>query len=463
MGRIRELELKYDELKVQYDEIEKKYAALLERNSQNSHQPPSQDSPYKERKRKTRTKEEGKRKSGGQKGHKGKNLKQKPADKVVKIAVTGACACGTPWSEIEVSKIQRRQVHDLPKLAIEVTEYQAEVKQCSCCKQRVVAAFPEGVRAPVQYGTRISGLLSYLNAGHCIPLQRSAQILNDLFGTGISEGTVARKLQDGYKRLEAFEAEVKAALLASEVVHADETSSKVNGKLHWVHVVSNQWLTLYSHHLRRGRVALDAINVLRHIRGVIVHDAWSSYFTLPAQHALCNAHLIRELQAVYEKEPKKQLWAQILRERLIEVHHLKKNKQLTEAKKQTFYHDYDALIAEGLNVNPYQEKPPGQKGRAKQTKAHNLASRFQWRKEAILLFLEREDVPFDNNLAERDIRMFCIKRKVSGGFRSQQGAHAFCRIRSFISTLRKQKRDVWQGLQAVFAGQVPQVLVTPAE
>ena len=423
--------------------------ARLGQDSQTSHQPPSQDQPWKPKSER----QKGGRPSGGQVGHRGKTLKiAEHPDEVVTLPVNGHCGCGQSWADVEVVDLLARQVHDLPEIRLHVTEYQAEVKVCPHCQQREQASFPEHVPGQVQYGPRVHGLAVYLNTAHFIPLERTGQILEALCGARPSDGTIALNLKLASGRLAGFETRLKSALFHQPVLHADETGSKVNGKLQWLHVVSCKQLTLYGHHPQRGLAALEAMNVLPQFGGVVVHDAWGTYFRLPGQHALCNAHLLRELRGLAEHHG--QTWAGELRTALQSVYHQQKAGTLTPEGKAAFRARFDALVAAGLTANPAAEPVPKQRGRVKQTPGRNLALRCVQHRTAMLRFLEDERVPFDNNQAERDIRMACVKRKVSGGFRSAEGGLTFCRIRSYVSTLQKQGLNAWHGLVSVFRGDI---------
>ena len=345
-----------------------------------------------------------------------------------------------------------RQVMDLPEVQLQVTEYRAEIKVCPGCRCRQHAPFPDHLPGQVQYGPRVHGLAVYLSAAHFVPLARTTDILEALCGARPSDGTIVLNLQLAANRLVDFETQLKAALLQQPVLHAGETGSKVNGKLQWMHVVSCAQLTLYGHHSRRGFAALEAMNVLPHFKGTLVHDAWNAYFKLPAQHALCGAHLLRELRGLAENHA--QVWAGELRDALRLVYHQQKNGTLTPEIKTAFEYRFDALLDVGLQANPPAPPIPGRRGRTTQLPGRNLALRCMQHREAVLRFLHDEGVPFDNNQAERDVRPWCIKRKVSGGFRSEEGGQNFARIRSYISTFRKQGLNVWHGLVSVFRGDV---------
>lgn len=421
----------------------------LDRDSTTSSQPPSKDNPWRPKSERQKTG----RSSGAQRGHVGQTLKMAAhPDEIVVLPLTGHCACGHAWDNVPPQTQVARQVHDLPALRLQVTEYRADVKVCPGCQHRQQTPFPAHVPGQVQYGPRVHGLAVYLNAAHFVPLERTGEILEAVCGARPSDGTIALNLSLAAARLEGFETQLKAALRQQPVLHADETGSKVNGSLQWMHVVSCAQLTLYAHHPRRGFAALEAMNVLPQYGGVLVHDAWSPYFKLPVQHALCGAHLLRDLRGLAEHHA--QVWAADLRDALRRVYHQHRSGTLTPEITVAFERRFDALLDAGLHANPPAPPVPGRRGRTRQSPGRNLALRCQQHREAVLRFLHDEGVPFDNNQAERDVRPWCVKRKVSGGFRSEEGGQNFARIRSYISTLRKQGLNVWHGLVSVFSGAV---------
>jgi transposase len=423
--------------------------AQLAQDSTTSSQPPSKDKPGAPKNERQKTG----RSSGAQRGHVGKTLKMAAhVDEVVSLPLTGHCTCGHAWESVHAQGQVARQVHDLPELRLQVTEYRADVKVCPGCRHRQHAPFPDHVPGQVQYGPRVHGLAVYLNVAHFVPLERTSEILEALCGARPSDGTIVLNLKLAADRLVDFETQLKAALLQQPVLHADETGSKVNGKLQWMHVVSCAQLTLYGHHAQRGFAALEAMNVLPQFKGLLMHDAWSTYFKLSTKHALCGAHLLRELRGLAEHHA--QVWAGELRDALRLVYHQQKDGTITPELVEAFEHRFDALLDAGLKANPPAPPVPGRRGRTKQTPGRNLALRCQQHREAVLRFLHDEGVPFDNNQAERDIRPWCVKRKVSGGFRSEEGGQHFARIRSYISTLQKQGLNVWHGLVSVFRGDV---------
>ncbi|GEM46812.1 transposase [Deinococcus cellulosilyticus NBRC 106333 = KACC 11606] len=287
-----------------------------------------------------------------------------------------------------------------------------------------------------------------MTVGHFLPLERTCEVLEDLCGASLSEGSLVLGQQVAAQRLLAFEHQLKTALQQEKVLYADETGSKVSGKLHWIHVVSSNLLTLYAHHQGRGVESVKHMGVLPEFKGILMHDAWGMYFKLPAEHALCNAHLLRELKGLALEE--QQNWAGELRSDLQQIYHQHKEGVLTEQVKQAFKARFNVLVEQGLKVNPAKEPRAGIRGRVKQSAGRNLALRLQKHQRAVLRLLEDPEIPFDNNQAERDIRMICVKRKVSGGVRSEGGGEGFCRIRSYLSTLRKQGLNALLDLISIF-------------
>ncbi|WP_189009645.1 IS66 family transposase [Deinococcus roseus] len=437
-------------LQGQVQALEQRVQALelrLQRDSRTSSQPPSKDAPWKPQSERQKSDTP----SGGQKGHQGKTLKMSSnVDQVIRLSLTGHCGCGHAWDTVKAESYRARQVHDLPEVRLLVTEYQAEVKVCPHCQGQQQADFPEDVPGQVQYGPRFHALALNLTVGHFLPLKRTCDVLEDLCGRRISEGTLVLGQKVASHNLANFEEHLKEALLGEKVLHADETGSKVSGKLNWIHVVSSKMLTFFAHHPNRGMEAVQDMDVLPKFTDVLMHDAWQTYFGLPARHALCNAHLLRELRAIFEHQG--QEWAGKLREALQDIYHQRKTGSLSTVQKTLFRAQFTDLVEQGLSLNPGNPGTPGQKGRVKQSIARNLALRLREHQSAVLRFLEDDPLPFDNNQAERDIRMVVVKRKISGGFRSTEGGRVFCRIRSYISTLRKQELNVFEGLTSIFRG-----------
>jgi transposase len=436
--RVRELELR------------------LGKDSHNSHKPPSSDEPtFRRRGRKSLRQRSGK-KPGGQPGHTGCTRLQVDTPDEAHLHVPDRCAhCGDDLQGVEPHAAQRRQVFDIPVLRLHVREHQAQSKRCPGCGQSTQAVFPPGVDEPVQYGPGVLALGLYLQVFQLLPYARAAKLIGDLFGQAPSQGTLARALEQAHKQLEPVEQQIHAGLRQSPSVHFDETGLRIASVRQWVHSAGTASLTLYRAHAKRGREAIDAMGVLPGYEGISIHDAYTSYLSYPVRHALCNAHLLRDLVAVEEETQAP--WATAMRELLLEIKAAAAQARgagathLEPAQLQAFRARYDALLEEGRAAHP-PRPPTGRAGRRKQSPACNLVLRLEKYAEQVLTFMYDLAVPFDNNLAERDLRMLKTQQKISGGFRSRGGADVFCRIRSYISTVRKQRLPLMDALRSVFSG-----------
>jgi len=365
--------------------------------------------------------------------------------------------CGYTLENVEVEAYERRQIFDIPPVNLIVTEHRSQIKSCPHCGKLNKAVFPESIKYPVQYGPNVLASAVYCKNYQFIPYERICEFFNDVMGIKICPATIIKAERECFQNLEEFENVIKKKLITSPVIHCDETGMKIEGKRHWLHVASNDKYTCYFAHSKRGSEAINAMGILPEFKGIAVHDGWKPYNGYECDHALCNAHLQRELTGIEENY--KQQWAKEMNELLTEM-----KKYTDECKEQVKDLDFEqikaleerfnAIIIKGIEENPPSLNPEkqGKRGKNPKTKARNLLDRFIEHKEPILRFLNDLGVPFENNQAERDIRMMKLQQKISGTFRTIQGAEAFCRIRAYISTIRKNGLPVIDGILAALKG-----------
>lgn len=428
----------------------------LATNSRNSSKPPSSDAPA-HRTRSLRT-PSGK-KPGAQVGHPGTTLTMTDTpDHVVTHAPALCVSCGASLAEVAgMETPQRRQVFDLPPLRLEVTEHRVLVKPCPACGAPNAGQVPDEVKPGAQYGAGVKALAVCLQQEQLLPMERTCQLLGDLFGQPIAEGTLQAALEECAQVLEPIESQIKQAITQAAVAHFDETGCSVAGHRDWVHVASTDQLTHYAVHPKRGCAATDEIGILPAFSGRAVHDAYGTYTPYECQHALCNAHHLRELTFLHEVEGC--AWAGPFQELLSTIKTAVDEAReagashLPATQREAFEAHYQHLLEEGFAEEALKPPPPsGQRGRKKQSKAKNLLDRLDQRREEVLAFMYDFTVPFDNNQAERDLRMVKVQQKVSGTFRTREGAQKFCRIRGYISTLKKQGKHVLSALRRLFSG-----------
>lgn len=427
----------------------------LNQNSRNSNKPPSSDG---FKKKPTSLREKSGKKNGGQAGHPGHTLKMVDSPDQVQVHKVDYCQeCGAHLPDQTVDNYERRQVFDLPPLKLLVTEHRIQKKTCQTCGTCNKAPFPERVTQPVQYGPEVQALAVYLNQYQLLPYDRLRELFADLFGQPISEGTLLTTNQACSEALAGTEQEVKQELLNSPVIHCDETGSRVAGKTYWLHTVGTSDLTYYSIQPKRGSEAMDEMGILPEYQGIAKHDFWKPYFKYSCSHSLCNAHHLRELNAIVEND--NQSWAQQMKDLLLSikasVDEQKENSktQLDMGQLIKFEACYNRIIALGYEENPLvEERIQGRRGKVRKTKARNLLERLDQHRQGTLDFMFDFRVPFDNNQAERDIRMTKVQQKISGGFRTWQGAQTFCRIRGYISTVKKNSVPVLGAIRDAILG-----------
>lgn len=422
----------------------------LSRNSRNSSKPPSSDP-----NRKRESKAKGERKAGGQKGRDGVTLKK--VDNPDEVEVIKVDRKKYPRSKYKVVGYEARQVFDI-KISRVVTEYRAEVVE-DAKGNRIVASFPEGVTKAAQYGPDLKAHAVYMSQYQLIPYKRIQEYFEGQIGIPLSEGSIYNFNREAYESLEPFEVRAREELAKSEVMHVDETSINKNGERYWLHSASNSLWTYFFPHERRGTEAINSIGILPEFKGILCHDHLKSYYTYSnCTHALCNAHHLRELEGVWEDD-NKQEWAKEMKALLKEI-----NRATSDAggilgtdESEKYRQRYRTILqnAEAESPPPDETNRKGKRGRVRRTKARNLLERLRKYEGDVLRFMDNKNVPFTNNLAENDIRMTKVQQKISGCFRSLEGAKIFCRIRSYLSTCRKQGVNLSRALQMLFRGELP--------
>ena len=461
------------ELKRRIAELE---AASVVRDSHNSSLPPALDPPAAKaanaiRRTRSLRRPSGKR-PGAQAGHPGHTRPRvEQPDRVVTHAPRECRGCGASLAAGYIVKCDRRQVIDLPPVKVWVVEHRALTKRCRSCDELTKGRFPKEVKAAVQYGRGVRARAVYLVNYQLLPYRRAAELLQDFFACPISAGSLRRIIAECAGRALTTEVEIKDRLKRAEVIHVDETGLRVEGTGSFVHVASTAGLTHYACDPRRGKPAMDEVGILPAFRGTSVHDGWPAYaYYYQCRHALCGAHLLRELTYIEESHPHQRgEWAEPLAKLLIEMKEAVEEARasgraaLTEPEQGEFFRRYDELVRRGLELNPewtsrQRRAEPGAtpkqgRGRIAQSEARRLVTRLETRREEVLRFMTDFAVPFENNQAERDLRMVKLQQKIGGCFRSREGARQFCRLRGVISTARKQGQGVLESIEKVLRGQ----------
>ncbi len=427
-------------------------ANRLNLNSTNSSKPPSSD-PNRKKKSQSKT---GK-KPGGQKGHAGTTLKKIDApDKIKEIKIDRR---KLPAGQYRQVGFESRQVFDIDISRV-VTEYRAQILEDDK-GNRFVASFPDGVTKAVQYGTGLKAHSVYMSQFQLIPYNRIQDYFTDQLHIPVSEGSIFNFNKQAFRLLADFENQANNALAASYFAHADETGINIGGKRHWLHCVSNDDWTLYYPHEKRGTDAMNEMGVLPRFKGILCHDHWRPYYKYDCTHALCNAHHLRELTRAWEQDGQK--WAKKLKN-LLEAINGKVNDTggaLDAQESEKYRLKYRSLLKQGEIEcpEPIRPKKKGKRGRIKKSKSRNLLERLRDYEQDTLRFMDDERVSFTNNLGESDIRMTKVQQKISGCFRSIGGAQIFCRVRSYLSTCRKQGVKSSHALDLLFNGKLPDIFM----
>jgi transposase len=424
--------------------------ALLRKDSRTSSRPPSSDGPVKPPPRSRR--EPTGRAPGKQPGEAGFTLRQVERPDEVLTHHPSACGgCGASLRRAPVTSVEARQVFDLPPIQMRVVEHRLQHRRCRCGVTTMAAA-PAGVGAPAQYGPQVRAVGAYLVGYQHLPYERAVEALADLLGVGMSVGTLVTVMTRTSEGLTPFLEAVRDQIAAAPVAHFDETGLRVAAGSAWVHSASTEWLSLFRVHISRGHDAIAAAGVLPVFTGIAVHDGYTPYRRYGRAHALCNAHHLRELAGILDIDPD-QTWAEAMIRLLCEINDTTRHARtvgahaIEERLLAVYRHRYQQIIDVGKAANP---SPPGHGARSP---AANLLARLGGFATDVLRFAHDLRVPFDNSLAERDIRMVKLRQKISGGLRTWTGAETFCAIRSYLSTARKHGINALDALTRLHAGQ----------
>jgi len=394
-------------------------------------------------------------KAGGQAGHKGNFLKiEREADEIVNMKPSGCAVCGKELHVTEGSVKETRKQIDV-EIRSKVTKYEQVEVVCPCCNSVNREEFPEGVKSQVSYGERARSFGVLMTGYANVSYGKTRKIMNDVLEIPISAGTLVNHTKEFAAKSNPVLKEIAECVKTSEIGHFDETSMRVNGRNHWLHTAGNAEATYNTVHASRGYAGTDGNGVLKEFKGVAVHDCLPQYFAYEnCAHAVCNAHLLRELQGVIDS--RQQGWARSMQRLLLDMkdsvdgHKAAGETVLPEELKQNFHRRYDRILVFGDCENPRADSK-------KQSKSRNLLDRFIQRRTEITRFADNFAVPFTNNQAERDIRNAKVKMKVSGGFRSGEGAENFAKISSVIGTATKQGLSAFKTVSNIFAGSMDSI------
>lgn len=426
--------------------------ARYKKRSDKSNKPPSSDGYRKPTVKNSRTKSN--RKTGGQEGHEGKTREISPnPDTIIELRpIEAQCECGGNII-VENETHTVRQVIEVEKPKTKVIEYRQFRGICDKCGKIYNQEFPEGVNGVVNLGDGVKSLVTYMSQYQLIPLNRVAEMTKDVFDINISEGSIVTIGKEAYKKLERFEKAAKEEIIKSEVAHFDETGMRVEGKLQWVHSASTKDLTVYEVHAKRGSEAMNEIGILPKFEGTAVHDHWKAYYKYTScTHSECNSHIVRALKAIGEDCGYEWAYSMIGLLLKIKAHvdysKLFGSESLEKVDLEMYQQSYNEIIETAIK----EETESTKQNQTQKKESQNMSKRlFEYDIET-LAFMYDFEVPFDNNLAERDIRMVKLRQKISGCFRTKEGSKVFARVRSFLSTCSKRGVATLEGVKSIFSG-----------
>lgn len=452
-----ELLAKVEAMTVQIEELTKTIKELeekLNKNFKNSSKPPSSDG-LKKPNRNTSLREKGTKKQGAQPGHDGtRMIIVGEPDHVTELIPTPCQNCPR-WKKCKgtACNTERRYKVDI-KITQTLEAFDAYKVVCPKTKEMLKGIFPDDIKGEIQYGSNIAAFIVALNTVGAVSAKRVQEIACSLFDLPISTGTVCRMVARCAAKATSAVSLIKEKVMQLDVAHFDETGTRVDGKTRWVHVASNHELT-YLFFGKRGHDGMEAMGILPNFAGVAIHDCWASYWKFPVTHAICCAHLLRELNGVMENHPQ-QTWAQSFKDLLLRMKTLKEKAINKCQENLSYYHlhniekQYDEIIQTALEENPLPKKTSGKKGRPKKGKVRALIERLQKYKAEVCLFVKDFKIAFDNNQAERDLRMIKTKTKVSGCFRTEEGIQNYLTVMSYIGTAKKHGKNAYEAIQNIF-------------
>lgn len=438
----------------------------VDKNSKNSSKPPSSDGLKKLPVNKDRSlRGKSGKKQGGQEGHGGVYLSVvKDPDEVVTHMHCDCEHCSHRAECLATANVKERRYDVDAEVHVKVTEHQQiQIAACPLHGGERKGQFPEEIKSLVQYGKNLQALVVAFNTVGAVSINRTHEILSSVFNIPLATGTIKNMVSRFAGSVAGTCERIRETVTGLGLIHCDETGSRVDGKTRWVHVASDQSYTYLTLSSKRGQIGMEEGNVLPHFKGIIVHDCWGSYWKYPnVTHAVCGAHLLRELNGVIENHPD-QTWAPRFKELLLRMKKTKDKAVAKDKESLSYYYlhkfdqEYDDILRKANEENPLPDKTPNKRGRQKKTKVQNLISRLERYKASVCLFTQNFNVPFDNNQAERDIRMVKVKTKVSGCFRSEDGAKEYLTIMSYVGTAKKHGINAFEAIKSALYGN-PEVI-----